>query len=184
MYQGRFAKLQGTAKQPHRRKKLNKFFLVTLSLVLLLGIAGGATLAYIVAGGGTVENSFAPGKVACTVQDDQQVQNTGNVPVFIRAAVVINWENGDGDINGIPPVEGTDYEITLGQGWSVADGFYYYNGAVESLELIPSPVTVAAKGNAPSGFHLSLEILAEAIQAEGMGATDAKDAWAKAKNGS
>ena len=45
-------------------------------------------------------------------------------------------------------------------------------------------VTVEGNTEAPDGFVLTVEVLAEAIQAEGMGATSAQDAWAKAKTGS
>lgn len=182
MKKGRYERPAPAKKRPAYRKKLNKYFLVTLSLVLLLGVAGGATLAYMMTEGGTVTNSFTPGKVACSVDDNYRVTNTGNVDAYIRVAVVINWENADGDINGIAPVKG-DYTLELNDDWKKGeDGYYYYTGKVAPNTTIPSVVkAITEKTAAPAGFNLVVEVLAEAIQAEGMGATSAEEAWAKAK---
>lgn len=187
MYQGRYQSKAPARKRPARRRKLNKFFLVTLSLVLLLGIAGGATLAYVVAAGGTVKNSFTPGEVKCSVNGNYEITNDGNVDAYIRAAVVINWENGNGDISGTAPVVGTDYTLALGADWTLGDdGFYYYNQVVpfagENEKTTPV-VIVRTKTEAPEGFDLIVEVLAEAIQADGMGENvdTAQEAWAAAK---
>lgn len=182
MYQGRYQSEASVHKRPARRRKLNKYFLVTLSLVLLLGVAGGTTLAYVIAEGGTVENSFTPAEVKCSVDDDYVVTNDGNVDAYIRAAVVINWENTDGDVSGIAPVEDTDYELDLGKDWEKIGEFYYYKKVVPfegTAEKTTPVVTVTPLTDAPEGFALVAEILAEAIQAEGMGATSAYGAWAK-----
>lgn len=183
MYQGRYRAQAPAQKRPARRRKLNKYFLVTLSLVLLLGVAGGATLAYIIDQGGTVTNSFTPGEVLCSVGDDNKISNDGNVDAYIRAAVVINWENSQGDINGIAPKETTNYTLTLGEGWKKVGDYYYYNAVVpfENEDKTTPVVTVEQVGDAPDGFTLVVEILAEAIQAEGMGADSAEAAWTAAQ---
>ena len=181
MYQGRYQSKAPARRRPARRRKLNKYFLVTLSLVLLLGIAGGATLAYIIAEGGTVTNSFTPGEVKCSVNEKYEITNDGNVDAFIRAAVVINWENDAGDISGIAPVAGTNYTLKLGTDWEKVGDYYYYKKVVTfdgATEKTASVVTVSNVTGAPDGFELVVEILAEAIQAEGMGATSAQEAWA------
>ena len=192
MYQGRYEKKMPAAKKPARRRKLNKYFLVTLSLVLLLGVAGGSTLAYIIAKGGTVENSFTPGEVLCSVDDTYSVTNDGNVDAYIRAAVVINWVNSAGDISGVAPVQQItdaqgnevtpgDYKLTLGDGWEKIGEYYYYKAVVpfEGTSEKTTPVVIVEQlENAPEDFALVVEVIAEAIQAEGMGAASAQDAWA------
>lgn len=172
MYQGRYLSKAPARKRPARRRKLNKYFLVTLSLVLLLGVAGGVTLAYIIAEGGTVANSFTPAQVLCSVDNDYAVTNDGNVDAYIRAAVIVNWENGDGDIIGIAPVAGTDYTLSVdAESWELGDdGFYYYKNVVPfegATDKTPPVVTVTPKTEAPKGFTLVVEVLAEAIQADG-----------------
>ena len=188
MYQGRYQSKAPARKGPARRRKLNKYFLVTLSLVLLLGVAGGATLAYIIAEGGTVANSFTPGEVKCSVNGDYEITNDGNVDAYIRAAVVVNWENAAGEINGIAPVAGTNYTLSVDESkWELgADGFYYYKAVVPfegEAEKTAPVVTVSNVTGNPEGFDLVVEVLAEAIQAKGMGEDiyTAQEAWAAAK---
>ena len=176
MYQGRYEN-----RKPQRRRKLNKYFLVTLSLILLLGAAVGSTIAYIIASGGTVTNSFTPGVVLCEVKADNSVENTGNVDAYIRAAVVINWENASGDINGIAPKADTDYTVTLGENWVKIGEYYYYKNEVpfQGTDKTTPVVTVKQLTKSPEGFSLMVEVLAEAIQAEGTNGTETpiEDAW-------
>ena len=188
MYQGRYQSKASVRKRPAHRRKLNKYFLVTLSLVLLLGVAGGATLAYIVAAGGTVENSFISGEVKCSVGDDYAVTNDGNADAYIRTAVVINWENAEGQINGTAPKAGTNYTLSVDEtNWELGeDGFYYYKTVVTfdgATEKTTPVVTISNVTGNPEGFELVVEVLAEAIQAEGMGEDidTAQEAWAAAK---
>ena len=176
MKRGKYLKTRVPAKAS-RRRKLNKYFLVTLSVMLLLGIVGGATFAYIIAEGEPVNNSFTPGRVVCEVQSDFSVTNKGNTDAFMRAAVVANWENADGDICGIAP----EYTITLGSGWTEgSDGYYYYGSEVAPNEKTTAVVADVQKKGSVDGFDLSVVVLAEAIQADGMDVNTAQAAWAKA----
>lgn len=187
MYHGRYQNSGKRHRKPARRRKLNKYFLVTLSLFLLLGAAGGVTLAYLIDESDSVTKSFTPAVVACSVDDDYKVTNDGNIDAYIRAAVVVNWGNDAGDINGIAPVAGTNYTITAGTDWTQGtDGYYYYTEKVPPTgndETTTPVVTVSNVTGVPDGFALVVEVLAEAIQADGMGAASAQDAWAKAADG-
>lgn len=187
MYHGRY-RSSGSGNVKKKHKKLNVFFLVTLSLVLLLSTFGSYTLAFVLSQSAPVQNTFVPVAVRCSVQDNYQVKNTGDIPAYIRAAVVVNWENEAGQINGIAPVLSTDgvtgdYTIELGAGWKKVGEYYYYDtGSVEVDKLTTTPVCIVSQlenANPPAGFTLSVEIAAEAIQANGMGASSAQDAWAK-----
>lgn len=122
-----------------------------------------------------------------------QIKNTGDTDAYIRAAVVVNWMNEDGTRAwAAKPVQGADYSISYNlndNGWvDGGDGYYYYTQPVARDQLTDILITgakqLAAKG--PVGtdntqYYLSIEIVASAIQADGMGAASAKDAWAKAK---
>ena len=181
MYHGRYEYQASAHRQSARRRKLNKYFLVTLSLVLLLGIAAGATVAFVTAQGGSVNNRFTPGKVACSVNNDYEITNDGNIDAYIRAAVVVNWEK-DGNICGTAPVAGQDYELDWDKtNWEKIDEYYYYKRVVASKGTTPTVVTVTQITDAPSGYALVVEVLAEAIQAQGkIDGTNTKafqDAW-------
>lgn len=186
MYRGRYENRTGAAaprgrKQSRGRRKLNKYFVTALLVALVLSIAGGATLAVLMTNSGEVENSFTPGSVSCSVNTDYKVKNTGNVPAYIRAAIVVNWMDADGNIRAIDPVEGTDYTLTIDPDWAKIGDYYYYIGEVASKQTTAAPVCTVTPKAKLTGFELVTEVVAEAIQSQGDKDTDGtpayQDAW-------
>ena len=146
-------------------KRTQRIVPILLSIALLLTLAVGGTLAYIVTKSAMVQNQFEPGAVTCQVNDNGTVTNKGNINAYIRTAVVVNWMDKDGNVYGIKP----NYEVTTNSGWSKNDDFYYYTSAVApDGKTTTAPVKVTVSDKAPSSeYSLSIEIIAEAIQAEG-----------------
>ena len=155
-----------------RNKKLAA---VLLSLSLLLAASLGTTIAYLMANTDDTVNVFTPGEVQTEIEEDFDgevkenvtVKNTGNVDAYLRAAIVVTWQDEEGNILASVPVLGTDYEMTLGTdtGWFQAeDGYYYYSRPVpaggKSGILIESCKPLVEK----EGCVLSVEILSSAIQ--------------------
>lgn len=150
-----------------------------LALALAGALAVGGTVAWLSASTSAVTNTFEPGKVETTVvekidnsvKDDVKITNTGNVPAYIRAKVVVNWvDETTGAVSASAPVLGTDYTagFNLSDGWTQGDdGFYYYRSQVapdaSTGVLLTSCKPV--EGKAPAGCVLSVEVLDEAIQA-------------------
>ena len=136
--------------------------------------------AYLAASTPTVTNVFEPGKVPPEIDEDLEgnvkknvtVKNMGNVDAYIRAKIVVTWQDDQGNVYPVMPV-GTDYTIAYGDAWTKeSDGFWYYNGKVgavapnnETEVLITECKPV--DGKAPAGYTLHVEILAQAIQADG-----------------
>ena len=122
-----------------------------------------------------------------------QIKNTGDTDAYIRAAVVVNWMSEDGTkVWATKPVAGEDKDYTisynLSNGWiDGGDGYYYYTQPVDPGDMTNILITSATqnatgpKGTDGTQYYLSIEIVASSIQADGMGAASAKDAWAKAK---
>lgn len=158
-------------KSPIRRRRA-KPFLLLLSIVLILGLSIGGTVAYLAANSQSVENQFTPGQVSCAVGTDGKITNTGNVKAYLRASVIANWVDADGNI----VVKNAAPNFTVAAGWTNVGGIYYYKDAVE-----PGASVAFVTSAAPDGA--GIEIAAEAIQAEGMGAENAQDAWFKAAMG-
>lgn len=152
-------------------------------LLLTVFFAAGATLAFLTTRTDSVVNTFTPADVSCSVlegedgetfdgmtKQDVRIANTGNTDAYIRAAVVVSWVADSGNaVYAVLPQENTDYTITFDptSGWIAgADGFWYHTAPVapqgETSVLIEhcSPID----GKAPEGFHLSVEIVASAIQ--------------------
>lgn len=164
-----------------------KALLLAVSVALILTAAIGGTIAYIVTKTDSVTNTFDPAKVPITINETFEnyvksnvtIQNTGNIPAFIRAKVVVTWKNEHGEVSGTP-VESDDYTMTMGTGWTYnnTDGFWYCKTAVapnggDTPVLIISCKPVEDK--APDGYNLSVEIIAESIQSEPASAV--REAW-------
>lgn len=171
---------QSAGKHPKHRK-LNKYFLVTLSLILVLGMGVGATVAYLIADSDTVTNTFSPGHVGCVVTGGTAQIGTNtytvkpdsdtNTDVYLRATVVANWVDGAGNVYWQPP----KIDSVSGENWS-GSGIYYY-GPMVAPDGAASPLTVTVSGTNPDAntYHLEIDVLGEAIQAE---PSEAKaDSW-------
>jgi hypothetical protein len=143
--------------------------------------------------------SGSPQNIEIAKKSNVKIKNTGDTDAYIRVAVVVTWKNANGNVYAFKPVEGADYEIDWAYdddnptAWEKGlDGFYYYtksvpavddtttNGIDETLTGILINSAKQLKACATNGYYLSIEIVASAIQANGMGATSAQDAWVKA----
>jgi len=169
-----------------------KAVLLVLSLALLIAVGVGGTLAFLTDKTDEVQNTFTPTSVGTHVQEDEfdgktktnvKIRNTGDINAYVRAMVVVSWQNDKGDVYAPAPVENVDYEIDwYDSGWVKADGYYYYTSAIEPGKSTSNLIDRAIqKQNCADGsYKLHIEIIAESIQAEGMGATSAQDAFTKA----
>lgn len=171
-------------------KKFHKKSLALLfSIAVLLTFAVGSTVAYLVDASGPVVNEFKPASVTPSiteglngkVKENVRIQNTGSVSAYIRAKIIITWQDESGNVYPALPVENTDYTITIGSDWTLSNGYYYYKSAVESGAYTSNLIgTCEVIGTPPTGYTLHVEILAQAIQADGLGASSAQEAFAAA----
>ena len=170
-------------KPVRRRQKAKRVGSGFVLLILAVVLAIGGTLAYIIANTEEVRNKFTPGEVRCEVveqweephkvKSDVKIKNTGNTAAYIRATYVVTWQKEDGTVNGKMPVAGTDYTIDVEsakeRGWMLIDDYWYYTSPVsaggETGVLIAS-CKLAEGAAVPTGYHLSVEIIASAIQSE------------------
>lgn len=172
----------------HRRYRKNKKLTALLvSVTLILGIGIGSTVAYLLDNTGAVTNTFTPANVSVDVEEtfqnntktDVDIRNNSNIKVYIRATIVVYWKKGNDIV--APPANGS-VGITMGtsQKWIYKNGIYYYTEALEpnaETDNLIEKVSVEL----PKGYTYHLDVHAEAIQADGLGADSAQDAWAKAK---
>lgn len=157
--------------------------LVALLVLLCCTVAG--TLAYLVTSTDPVTNTFTPAHVSTEVNEsftggvksNVTIKNTGDIPAYIRAAVIINWADANGNVyGGGTPAASTeevtgDYTISYNTdgSWKQIGDYWYYTEpvAADSLTekaLIESCTPVA--GKAPEGYNLQVTILADGIQSE------------------
>lgn len=177
-------------------KKFSKKAIILIAVVAALFTAAVvSTVAFIVANTTSLTNTFTPGKVGCEVvetfdkstKEDVKLKNavasgdnkSDYVDAYLRAAIVITWQDASGNVYPTAPAAGTDYTITqTASGWTLhTDGYWYYNSPVApdgtTANLIDSVAPVADK--APAGYSLCVEILGQSIQAEPASAI--ADAW-------
>lgn len=154
-----------SGKSSHTAKKASA---LTIAIILILVMAIGGTVAFLVTHTDQIVNTFQPTDVTCkineefnddnTVKTSAVVQNTGKIPAYIRVAVVANTVDDEGNITDAKDVRN---ELAR-SGWTEIDGYYYYNDVVQ-----PKGTTgqlLDADGINLNGIQVT--ILASAIQAE------------------
>lgn len=160
-----------------------KYIALLVSLVLVLSAAIGGTLAWLIDKTDKVNNQFTPSEVTTKVEEtfngnvksNVKIKNTGDTEAYIRAAVVVTWQDASGNISHKKPVAGTDYNITFPEnsGWELAaDGYYYYKQPVKSEAEDSANCTTAVlftdcspiEGRAPADCFLTVEVLSSGIQ--------------------
>lgn len=176
-YDGKY--LQSEHKQLRRPKRLATLL---VSLLLVLGVAVGGTVAFLSTRTDSKVNTFTPSKVTCEVTENFEnnvksqvaVKNTGDTTAFIRAAINVTWmSNQDAanqTVSAKVPLKNKDYSITLAENtnWiQGADGYYYYQLPVkpqDSTKVLIEECKLLKDASVPDGYHLSVEIVASAIQ--------------------
>lgn len=158
------------------KKRKAVALLVCLTLAVTLTVGG--TLAFLATKTDLIRNIFTPTKVTVEIEEkfldakeDVKIKNTGNVDAWIRAAVVITWQDEAGNVYGVPPVAGEDYTITyeLSNGWMEgADGYYYWTSPVapDNLTGVLIKECQYRENQAPTGYALNVEIVASGLQSK------------------
>ena len=182
MYQG---------KRCIKSRRTGKSAALLVSLALLLTVTVGGTIAFLMDSDGPLHNLFNPSEVTTKVEEtvssntksNVSIKNTGDTTAWIRAAIVVTWQDEDGNVYGQLPAEGTDYEMKLKivekDGWlEGADGFYYWYQPVKSydedanncntgilIESCTAKESIAVGEGADAvTYYLTVEIIGSGIQ--------------------
>lgn len=188
MYHGKYEAQHLQHRRKRRSKKTGTLF---LSLLLVIGMVVGGTIAYLTTKTDGTVNTFTPSKVSCEVTEkfdgstgvksDVNVTNTGNIDAYIRVKLVTYRVNKDNQhIGGEAQIP----TFTLGAGWAYHEGYYYYTlpvapGEQPKTNLTDSMTLVGSYDDADGGKQV-IEVMAEAIQANGVADNGTKavvEAW-------
>lgn len=147
-----------------------------ISLLALLTLTVGGTVAYLVASTPDVENTFTPSQVSCevtenfngTTKSNVNVTNTSNIDAYIRVKLVTYRVNGEDNhrIGGTATIPA----FTPGANWVKYGGYYYYTlpvapGDSPAVDLIDSDgIALEDKYEDVDGGKQVIEVMAEAIQ--------------------
>lgn len=153
-------------------KKAVAFFVLTMILVT---VTVGSTIAYVVVKTNELTNTFTPPNldIDLSATSGNAITNTGDIPVYVRAAVVATYVN---TANGTTLSTTPTVEITPNANWVKGnDGFFYYTLPINSDETVNLISSMSAT-SAPDGYELNVQILSTAIQATPI--TAVTSAWA------
>lgn len=173
-------------------KNIKKSTVLILSVVLLLAVAAGSTLAFLITKSDTVENTFKYADVKIRVDEEVKDQTKSNVKVTNTgtagedAAIVAHvtyveyWTDSNGNVvskDQLP--EGYSSTTTIAEnknGWIEKNGNWYYLTAVPVNQSTPElPIKWEATTPNSSAYTWHVDILAEGLQAEPD--TAYKQAW-------
>ena len=160
------------SKAKYNKKQLG----LLISIILIATVTVGGTLAWLIDHTDAVTNTFEPTEVTCVIDEtmnmkanektDVKVTNTGDVDAYIRAKVVVTWQNNDGEVLSVLPKAGEDYEIIYtASDWDTAasDGYFYYTKAVhpddDTSQLIQSCKPLKKAPSEGYSLHVELSLI-------------------------
>ncbi len=170
MHQKKYFNKYKAERKENKRK--NRAVIFLLSLLLVLTVSVGGTVAYLFTQTDPVENVFKPAHVNCevtenfygTTKENINVKNTGDTDAYIRVNLVTYRVNDAGQrIGGTATIPA----FALGTGWVLYGGYYYYTLPVAAGESpaanLASSITLQAYNDADGGWQ-AIDVMAEAIQ--------------------
>lgn len=176
MYQGKYEKKHDRpSDRRRRRRRTRRLNALLLSMVFLVTVAIGGTLAYLVTQDEPITNTFTPSLVTCKVTEtfdedsgekkEVNVQNTGDTDAYIRVRLVTYRTNAAGQhIGGTATIP----EFTPGTNWVKYGDYYYYTLPVKPSEKpttdLISSITLTQNYADSDGGNQAIDVMAEAIQ--------------------
>ena len=170
MYHGKYKARHLQRRHKRRSKKTGMLF---LSLLLVIGMVVGGTVAWLSTKSAPITNTFLPSHVSCSVTEEfngttksnVNVINTGDIDAYIRVKLVSYRTNDAGQhIGGTAELPAFD----LGEGWVEHGGYYYYRlpvapGGSPETNLTESMTLTDSYTDADGGKQ-AIDVMAEAIQ--------------------
>ena len=160
-------------------KRSIKPFLIAFCVCILACAAVSGSLAWLISTPGPVVNEFTPGEVTIqvdetfngTTKQNVRIKNTGNVPAYIRVALVPAWVDDEGNI-AAKPASLDNCNITWGEGgngyeddWFIgSDGFYYCKTVIEPDGSTPILIKSCTVKDGEHEYDFELQVIASAVQ--------------------
>lgn len=168
---------------------LKKFRIKTLvvSILAIMVLSLGGTLAFLEAKTNLVTNAFSSGVVNISIDEEftgQPITTEGIskkvlvcnddkngklnvVPVYVRVNLVATWVNDDDTVAAIDADSLIEYNFVSDKWSKGEDGYYYYDKILdpgeETEELIDS-VRLKEGVDVPEDGHLEVSVLADAVR--------------------
>lgn len=159
---------QPAGRSRRRRVMRNRAILVIAVAALVCALGAAGAVAFLIDDTEAVKNEFTPSHVTCEVAEtfengvkkDVKIQNTGDIPAYIRVALVTYYVDGEGNVDGTKTA--TIPNFTMGDGWKEYKGYYYFTKPVAAGALTDT----ALIGSIKLENGQVVEVIASAIQSE------------------
>lgn len=169
-------------------KKLRKPVKLVISLLVLVCVSVGGTVAYLTSKG-SVTNKFTVATVDTKVDEDFDgkkksnitAKNTGDVPAFVRIKLVTYRINSNGDpIGGKAEIDKDHFTLDSNYWFEVNDCYYYKCPVDPNVTIKPTLtgdgyIELKEYSKDSDGGKQVIEVIAEAIQASPVEAV--QEAW-------
>lgn len=157
-------------------KRSIKPFLIAFCVCILACAAASGSLAWLISAPGPVVNEFTPGEVTIQVDEtfdgitksDVRIKNTGNVPAYIRVALVPAWVDDEGNI-AAKHASLDNCNITWGDDFNQfwfegTDGFYYCKTFINPDKSTPILIKSCTVNGGEHEYDFELQVIASAVQ--------------------
>ena len=163
-------------------KRSIKPFLIAFCVCILACAAVSGSLAWLISTPEQVVNSFTPGVVTIPVDEkfdgstksNVRIKNTGNVPAYIRVALVPAWVDDEGNIAAKRASLKLNDDCNIAWGkvgngyeddWFIgSDGFYYCKTVIEPDGSTPILIKSCTVKDGEHKYDFELQIIASAVQ--------------------
>lgn len=159
---------QPSKKSRRRRVMRNRAILLIASAALVCALAAAGAVAFLIDDTEAMKNEFTPSEVTCAVEEsfdgttktNVQIKNTGDIPAYIRVALVTYYVDGEGNVDGTKTA--TIPNFTMGAGWVKSGEYYYFTKPVAPDKLTDT----ALIDSITLENGQVVEVIASAIQSE------------------
>lgn len=149
------------------KTKIKIIQILSITIIILSFVGIGFTYALQKESSNYLDNSFVKVKDTSieiketfngTTKEEVYFTLDSDIPVKVRAKLIFNFIDNEGNILSSKPIEGEDYLITLNSNWKYIDGYYYLNDSYSSGNL---PVLINKLKSLNENNKLSLDILVQ-----------------------
>lgn len=158
-------------------QKFGKPLVLIVAMIMVAAAAVSGTLAWLQVSTGAQENTFQKATITGTIVEEfnngdgikhhVKVQNTSNIDVFVRVALVPTWQDANGSVLPETASVANNLSFTLGADWfRGSDGYYYYTDRVAPNTSTGNLADSITPTGGSAGAKMNLQILSEVIQAD------------------
>lgn len=165
------------ARLSHKQGRNWRLILLIVLVVSLTVCTAVSTVAWLTAQD-QVKNSLTPGSTCIEILEDfpapytekshVRVKNSGDISVYVRAAVSVYWQTEEGTVLAECPEENVDYEITWGASslWKKQGSFYYYTVPLEPEAVTEELIAKCVQRTEHTEGKLVVDISTQSIQVD------------------